>query len=162
MDLSFTDGKTLDIDVQKWDRRMLDVAKLHSEWSKDPSTKTGAVIVRPDRTECSHGYNGFPRNISDDPKIYENREEKYRRIVHCEMNALLTAPEPVKGYTLYTWPFMSCERCCVHVIQAGISRCVAPAIPPHLQERWKDSLNLSTGLFNEAGVEVVLYDDIII
>jgi dCMP deaminase len=42
------------------------------------------------------------------------------------MNALVSSPEPVKGYTLYTWPFLTCERCAVHMIQAGIKMVVAP------------------------------------
>ena len=32
----------------KWHGRFLDLAALISTWSKDPSTKVGAVIVRPD------------------------------------------------------------------------------------------------------------------
>jgi deoxycytidylate deaminase len=31
----------------KWDIRYLELAKHGSSWSKDPSTQTGAVIVRP-------------------------------------------------------------------------------------------------------------------
>jgi deoxycytidylate deaminase len=41
--------------------------KVAEGWSKDPSTKVGAVIVRPDLTVASIGYNGFPRGMSDDP-----------------------------------------------------------------------------------------------
>lgn len=38
--------------MDKWDQRFLELAKVVSTWSKDPSTKTGAVIVRPDKTEA--------------------------------------------------------------------------------------------------------------
>jgi dCMP deaminase len=43
-----------------WDRYFLDIAEEVSKASKDPSTKVGAVIVRPDRTVASLGYNGLP------------------------------------------------------------------------------------------------------
>jgi dCMP deaminase len=139
---------------QFWDRYFLDIAKLIASASKDPSTQTGAVIVRPDKTVASVGYNGFPRGIDDEPARYENRELKYELIVHCEMNAVLHAREPLHGCTLYTWPFLSCTRCCVHMIQAGIVRAVAPTIPQHLIGRWGDSLARTKALFAEAGVQV--------
>ena len=66
--------------IDKWDSRFLELAKLVSTWSKDPSTKTGAVIVRPDRSVASIGFNGFPVKMSDHQELYDNREEKYSRL----------------------------------------------------------------------------------
>lgn len=142
----------------KWDMRFLDLACYVSGWSKDPSTKTGAVIVRPDRTIASLGYNGFPRGTEDDETLYAHRETKYSRIVHCEMNAILSAREPVKGYTLYTYPFISCDRCAAHVIQAGIVRCVAPSPTKEQLTRWSDSFIRTRNLFAEACVELLEID----
>jgi dCMP deaminase len=139
----------------KWDKRFLELAKLVSSWSKDPSTKTGAVIVRPDRTILSVGFNGFPKNLKDKPELYANRETKYSRIVHCEMNALLHAAEPVKSCTLYTYPFASCDRCCVHMLQAGITRFVFPRLPKRLAERWKESTDRTKAYIKEAKVSWV-------
>lgn len=82
-------------------------------------------------------------------KAPTQREAKLDRIIHAEMNAILFLKEPALGYTLYTSPFGPCNRCAVHVIQAGISRVVAPGLPP---ERWTESLDLSLKLFTEAGV----------
>ncbi len=140
----------------KWDRRFLNLAKHIATWSKDPSTQCGAVIVRPDRTIASIGYNGFPRGCDDDPAIYADRERKYRRVVHCEMNAAAHAHERLHGCTLYTVPFMSCDRCAAHMIEFGITRCVALMLPAHLQERWKDSVAEAQQMFREAGIEVCL------
>jgi dCMP deaminase len=123
-----------------------------STWSKDPSTKTGAAIVRPDKTVAALGYNGFARGCSDNDELYADRNEKYARIIHCEMNAALSAREPLHGCTLYTWPFMSCDRCAVHMIQAGIKRTVAPKLPQHLEERWADLIGRARTCFAEAGV----------
>lgn len=142
---------------RKWGRRFLGLAEHVAEWSKDPSTKCGAVIVRPDRTVLSVGYNGFPRGTDDADALYEDRDEKYKRIVHCEMNAILTAHGQSKGCTLYTWPFLSCHRCAVHVIQAGIVRAVAPVVPPELRDRWADNLELTKELFAQSGVEWIEY-----
>jgi dCMP deaminase len=141
----------------KWDKRFQDLAWVISQWSKDPSTKCGAVIVRPDRTIASLGYNGFPRGIEDKQELYDNREEKYKRVIHGEMNALLNAREPLHGYTMYIYPGpCSCERCTVHIIQAGIKRVVAANGTPSHAKRWADSYDLSRQLYKEAGVELVL------
>ena len=50
----------------KWDLRFLELARHISDWSKDPSTKVGCVVVGPDREIRSTGFNGFPRGIKDD------------------------------------------------------------------------------------------------
>lgn len=104
----------------------MELARLVATWSKDPSTKCGAVIVRPDRTVCSVGFNGFPRNLPDGDDLYADREFKHSCIVHAEVNAVLTAHEPVMGYTIYIHPVIPCDRCAVMLIQAGMKRIVAP------------------------------------
>lgn len=136
----------------KWDLKFLELAKHVSGWSKDPSTKCGAVIVRPDNTICSIGYNGFPKNMTDRKEWYDNREEKYSRIVHAEINSLIHAREPVKGYKLYTYPFCCCDRCSVQMMQAGISRFVFPQCPSHLMERWGKVFETTKKYFWEAGL----------
>lgn len=150
----------------KWDRRFLEVASLVSSWSKDPSTKCGAVIVRP-RTKykpptiVSTGYNGFPARTDDNPDIYADRELKYERVVHAEMNALDQKSEDLSGYTIYTFPpgiSGSCARCTAHIIQAGIARLV------HIYDdssgfagRWGESAKIANQLYKEAGVEIQHY-----
>jgi dCMP deaminase len=143
-----------------WDVRFLRLAREISSWSKDPSTKTGAVIVRPDKTVASLGFNGFPKGMYDSPIWLNDREEKYSRIVHCEMNAVILAKEPLVGYTLYTWPFASCDRCAVHMIQAGIQRFVFPSIPEDKKERWEKSLAKTIGYFTECNLQWKQIDNI--
>lgn len=139
----------------KWDLRFLEMSDFISKWSKDPSTQTGAILVRPDRTVCSVGYNGFPRGMRDDVPLYAEREVKYSRVIHCEMNAVLSAREPVVGYTLYTTG-PNCDRCAVHMIQAGIQRFVFWAPLPEQVKRW--NVNRTLGYFLEAGSIVHQYD----
>ena len=140
--------------VGQWDIRFLKMAKGIASWSKDPSTKTGAVIIRPDKTVASVGFNGFPRGMSDDNEHYDDRDVKYSKIIHCEMNAIISAKERLTGYILYVYPFISCDRCAVHVIQAGIVQVVAPMTPTHLDTRWGDSIKRSMSYFLEAGVKL--------
>ena len=55
-----TNDSDIDNDIDKWDARFLDLAVYVADWSKDPSTKVGAVLVRPDRTIAALGFNRFP------------------------------------------------------------------------------------------------------
>jgi dCMP deaminase len=142
----------------KWDARFLAMAKFVSGWSKDPSTKVGAVIVNAGNRIVSMGYNGFAQSMPDREELYANREEKYSRIVHGEINAIIFAERPVRGMTLYTYPFMPCDRCAVQVIQNGIVRVVAPKLAADKEERWKASMDKTRQYFTEAGVELVELD----
>lgn len=139
---------------EKWDKRYLELAQFVAQWSKDPSTKTGAVIVSPDNFVVAVGYNGFPRGVEDTDARLNDRETKYKMIVHCERNALLAAKQDLTGSTLYTWPFMSCAPCAGMVIQAGVKRVVA-----HRNDnpRWQEDFKLTQQMFWEAGVTIDLY-----
>jgi dCMP deaminase len=137
-----------------WDNYFLDLAVAVAAASKDPSTKVGAVIVRPDRTVASLGYNGFPRGIEDRSDRLNDRDTKYSMVVHAEPNAILAAREPVRGYGVYTTLF-TCSDCAKLLIQAGIKRVISPTYDI---ARWEKSLALSKMLFAEAGVEFQLID----
>jgi dCMP deaminase len=137
----------------KWDGRLLGLANHVSTWSKDPSTKVGAVITRGNRI-VSVGYNGFPQGVKDHPGRYEDREMKYKIIVHAERNAIIFAAQDLTGCTLYTTPFMPCSTCAGIVIQSGIKRVVAPELPGGLKERWGKDVDIAQQMFFEAGVEL--------
>lgn len=140
----------------KWDKAWIKKAKEFSEFSKDPSTKTGAVIIGSDNEQIGAGYNGFAIGVDDDEERYNNRELKYEMVVHCEVNAYIFGDKTkMKGATLYTWPFMSCSRCAAIMIQAGIKRCVAPKMPKDKEERWKKNMDIAKMQFAEAGVKLV-------
>jgi len=138
--------------VNKWDLRFLELAKHISTWSKDPSTKVGAVLVRPDRTIASCGYNGFAKQMPDSEELYANREEKYSRTIHGEINALIHAREPVIGYTCYTSSGSPCDRCVVQLIQSGISRFVWPTMTEDYLSRWSESVLRTKQYLDECGI----------
>ena len=147
----------MDEQEYKWHSRWMDMAKTVSGWSKDPSTKVGAIIVRPDNTFVSEGYNGFPRGMSDDPYLYQDREIKLSRTIHAEINAILFAKEDLNGYTLYTYPFPSCHLCSLLIIQSGITKVVGHKPGIDHQHRWGKSCDLAQDHFTEAGVEFILW-----
>lgn len=132
-----------------WDSWYMALAHAVASKSKDPSTKVGCIIVRRDNTICSVGYNGFPRDIEDTPERLNNRETKYALTVHAEMNAILSAREPVKGYKLYT-TLLTCDRCFLHIIQAGIKHIVYPTPSAELEARWHESFEKVRQLADEA------------
>ena len=142
---------------EKWDRRFLELAKHVAQWSKDPSTKVGAVIVDNDKRIVSVGYNGFPKGVKDRDDRLLDRTIKYQIVVHAEVNALLFAGRSVKGCTLYTWPFLSCSSCTSMCINAGIERI---ATIDNFPDRWAGNLLLSQVLYREAQVEVTLLEDL--
>lgn len=137
-----------------WDLRFIELAKHVATWSRDPSTKVGAVIVRPDRSIASVGYNGFPRGVLDLPQRYADREQKYPRVVHAEQNAILSAHERLTGHTLYISPLPPCAHCAGSIIQSGISRVVTDCDVASLPERWLADLTISREMLDEAGIRV--------
>lgn len=135
----------------KWDLRFLRMAEEVSTWSKDPRTKVGALIVSPDRRQFSTGYNGFPRKIADTLERLTDREIKNKIVVHAEMNAIDNCKFDVQGCSLYTTLF-PCNRCCVSIINNNIKRIIT-----FNDFRKEMNHDLSYELFEEAGVEVILF-----
>ena len=143
--------------IDKWDYRFLSLSRTISDWSKDPSTKCGSVITRPDNTICSLGFNGFPSKIDDDDRLLD-RNIKYSLIIHAEMNAILSAKENLVGYTIYVWPQIPCSNCAKHIIQTGITRVVYgdKLLPPN----WEEDSKVTKEMFIESGVDFFSIDTI--
>ena len=144
---------------EKWDVRFVKLAMHIANWSKDPSTKVGCVVVGEDREIRSTGFNGFPRGIKDDEERLLDREQKYPLICHAEENAIMHAARigvSLKGSTAYvTWP--PCSRCARSLIQSGIKEIIYPT-PGEIPERWIEDFNISNGMMSEAGVIVRTID----
>lgn len=138
-------------------KRDIDFIALAKWWaqrkSKDPSTQCGAIIVRPDGTVASMGYNGFPMGVEDKEEHLAYRDEKYPRIIHAEVNAIILAREPLHDYTMYQWPGRSCSNCAAVVINVGIKRVVNPIVETHAGDRWGRSQEIGLEMYQQAGVE---------
>lgn len=136
-----------------WDERYGALAETVASWSKDPSTKVGAVVVRSDNTVASVGYNGFPRGVSDSPDRYEDREQKYALTVHAELNAILNSKEDLYGHRIYiTHP--PCSQCAAAIIQSGIKEVAYKKPDQDLLSRWGASIDRAIGILKEANVAV--------
>ena len=126
----------------KWDERYLQLAKQVATWSKDPSTQVGAVAVGDKGQVLSQGYNGFPRGIKDNER-YNDKDLKYRYVVHAEMNCIDNATfhgTSLNGATLYVHGLPMCNECAKAIIQVGIVRVVSPYNGnTDVPEKWKIS-----------------------
>lgn len=144
--------------TDKWHYRFMDVARLVSTWSKDPSTKTGAVVVGPDKEIRATGYNGLVRGVNDDIIERLERPTKYDFFEHAERNVIYNASltgTSLKGCVLYA-THAPCTDCARAIIQAGIKMVVTNEIiidENTPKNTWRDKLNFSRQMFEEAGIE---------
>ena len=137
-----------------WDKRFLHLADHVAQWSKDPRTKVGAVIVDDEKRVVSLGYNGFPRGVHDGADRYEDRAVKHLLVAHAERNALDNAPLMVRGCALYA-TLKPCSECAKSIIQKGIKRVVTYK-PDH--EGSGFNWAVTETMFLEAGIELVELD----
>lgn len=151
------------IQTTSWDIKYLELAKyIANTWSKDPSTKVGAIVVNYEHRQEFIGYNGFPDGVRDSPERLNNRNVKLKFVTHAEVNAILKAGQLGKGATLYVYPSFTssydgpavCNECAKIAIQAGIKEVVSyePKINNELLNRWKESIAISRDMFIEAGI----------
>lgn len=142
----------------KWHRRFMDVALLVSSWSKDQSTKTGAVVVGPDKEIRATGYNGFVRGVDDNKPERHERPTKYDFFEHAERNAVYNAcltGTSLKGCIIYA-THTPCTDCARAIIQSGIKMVVTRELEKRddiVSETWRDKLDYSRQMFIEAGIE---------
>ncbi len=148
------EGWVIDPKTTRWHKRFLRLADHISAWSKDPSTKVGAVIADRQNRIISLGFNGFPQGIKDTKERLENRETKYKIVVHGEINAIHFAKRDLENCILYTYPFQPCSRCAVQIIQTKIKLIVS--LTSNI-ERWQEDFDFSLKLLEEANVNVILY-----
>ena len=144
-------------ELNKWDKRYLALAKEVASWSKDPSTQVGAVTVGNKKEVLSQGFNGFPRGIIDSDDRYNNRETKYKYVVHAEMNAIYNATYSgvsLDGAVLYVYGLPICSECAKGIIQVGIKKVIIEKSKE--LDNWNESVALSKEMFDEAGVELVI------
>ena len=138
-----------------WQKKFLGLAGYIAEnWSKDPSTRVGAVVVGHEPNLYVGGYNGLPPGIEDTDERLNDREWKYEHVVHAEMNAILNATfEPVYLYSTH----IPCVRCAVHILaKRTIRHIICPEPTGDYMSRWRASVELATARFTEAGRSVTL------
>ena len=150
--------------MNKWDERMMGMAKLVSTWSScyKVNRKVGAVIVK-DKRILTTGYNGAGSGISscvdsgycliEQMNIPSGTRHEICYAVHAEQNAIIQAAKlgvSVQGATLYC-THQPCSICAKMIINSGIARVV-------FDEGYPDEFSIK--MFNEAGVQVDKFEDL--
>lgn len=146
----------------KWDVRFLEICKLISTWSKDPSTKIGAIAVNPERRILAQGYNGFPSGAKDRLLDYDDRETKYRMVIHAESNIIYNACRFRVGLelsTIYVYGMYPCPECVKALSQVGIARIVFQVGQSKNTEQWKGLFGTSRQILHELGIGFTQYKE---
>ena len=149
----------MDTKSPKWTGRFLFLAKTICQWSKDPSTKAGSVIVTETGDPVSFGYNGVPKKIADTEDLYIDRELKYLVVEHAERNAIFQATKSLIGCVIYVTHY-PCTGCARAIIQSGITTVVVDKEQTidsgsDYTTRWNDDIQRSKWMFDQAGVTVI-------
>lgn len=165
-------------------RYYLERARVASLESLDPSTKIGAVLVHrtPDQLadtradnldyyEVIAEANNFPDGVLATPERLNDRPTKYAYILHAEWRLLLSLLRSVMdGHyhtlprigdcTLYVYGLPVCGECAGPIVHVGIKHVVFADLEhePGKQDtfrRWKNSSDMGSDKFRDAGVSVV-------
>lgn len=148
----------------KWMHRYMSLAKEVSTWSKDPSSKIGAVAISELGQILSTGYNGFPRGILDSEERLNNRDLKYKYVVHGEMNLIYNATYTgvsLKGAYVFVYGLPVCPECAKGLIQVGVQTvCITSSSLKKETGKtdWGKLWDTSLDLFDECGVSVIVLD----
>jgi len=141
--------------LNKWTIRGLKLAREVSSWSKDPSTKVGSAVFDQNHRVISVGFNGYPQGCNDNGM--ENREEKYLKVLHSEINSILFAKRDLTNCTIYVYPMPPCCRCASAIIQSGISTVITLEPTKDVYERWGKEFELSYSMYQERGINLLQY-----
>jgi len=138
--------------------KYLQLAEFQAQlFSKDPSTKVGALFLAPNSLQLlCQGYNGFPRNIDETKEERWQRPQKLMYISHAEANCVANACRhgtPLENSIAVVTMF-PCTSCTKLMIQAGISMLVTKE--PNLScPKWGEEFKYSLEMIHEAGIEVL-------
>jgi len=141
-----------------WFARYMALAEHVAQWSKDPSTKVGAVVVGMNRRNIAVGYNGFPPRIRDDEARLADREIKYRYMQHAERNVLDNAQFDLSGGTLAT-TLHPCVECAKSIVSRGIHVVVCPGMPTPEEDRWIQRARWAADIMREVGISLIYVRD---
>jgi len=99
-----------------WRKYALEIARVAAKRSEDPYLKVGSCVLRHDNSVAGVGYNGAPPNIEID---WTNRDERRKRVIHAEVNALRYV-RPHECY-LVACTHLPCNDCLRAISSYGIT-----------------------------------------
>lgn len=121
--------------------------------SKDPSTKSGCVLASRLGEVISRGCNSMPKCFDIDEN-WNDRAKKYSMVLHAEEVAIFNLPNPRRNieYAATNWP--PCSSCARLLVFLGVKFLIAD-YSSGPTERWKEEIEKSTNIFENAGVEII-------
>lgn len=132
------------------------------DYSDDPMTKTGAVIIEPLTYKIiAMGANHFPVGLNPSEEQTRDRDWKLKHIIHAEPAAIFDAAR--KGddtfkATMYM-PWVPCTECAKAIIDSGISNLVGhKQMIMKTPERWRGSTEYALELLRMCRVGLYMYD----
>jgi dCMP deaminase len=140
----------------KWIGRLLKMAKDVASWSKDESTKVGAVITTLEGEPVSWGFNGMAIGIDDTIPERHVRPYKYKWMCHAERNAMDLSRGSLEGCVMFV-TFSPCTNCAQSIIQRKISTVVVDAnfTADKMPEHWKEDMLVAAEMLTEANVKII-------
>jgi len=150
------------MDRPSWDEYFMDITRLVARRSTCMRRQVGAVMVK-DKQVLATGYNGTPRKIRhcdvtgclrEQLQVPSGERHELCRGLHAEQNAILQAAchgVNLSGAVLYCTD-SPCIICTKMLINARISRVI-------YQKGYADQLSME--MLDEAGIETVLFDDLL-
>ena len=135
---------------------------IADNFSKDPSTKVGAVFIYPKTLHIlSVGYNGMPRGVNEKLAERWERPLKYKLTEHAERNAIYNAAMSGTSLTdsICIASMFPCADCARGIIQSGCRMVISLKLEESGNadrlERWRPDWELSMMMLREAGVELM-------
>jgi deoxycytidylate deaminase len=130
--------------------------------SPDPSTQNGAVLVDTIGFKGSilgTGYNHFPRGVPDS-YWHGEKQDKYNRVVHAEVSAILNAAQngnsPVNATLICGWA--ACSNCAKHIAESGVEKLVRHSFEQNISTTgnyWYEDCLLGDEIMKGAGIEII-------
>ena len=145
-------------DYISWSNYFMELAKLTSKRSKDPSSQVGACIVNKENKIISVGYNGLPNGMNDNDFNWSRNNDfldsKYPYICHAEMNAIFNSNQilNLKDTIIYTTLY-PCNECAKLITQSGIKKVI------YLGNKYanKPSFIASKRILESCNIEVIQF-----
>lgn len=128
--------------------------------SEDPSTQNGAVLMDNDtRLIIGMGYNHFPRGV--DKKYWHGpKQDKYLRVVHAEVAAILSAAKAgcrtTNSTLICAWS--ACSNCAKHIAASGVTRLVRHPYAnsgTSTGSHWYEDCIIGDDIMQSAGIEII-------
>lgn len=131
-------------------------------FSKDDSTKVGAILLRSNTLEIlTMGYNGMPRGINENITARWQRPLKYKLVEHAERNAIYNGARSgtsLQG-SICVVTLFPCSDCARGLIQSGVKMIVSLNLndigDTERLKRWKTEWDESLWMLKEAGINIL-------